>query len=137
MALQRATAGPQCKRLCKTASLTNRVAAPAMPVSSTPGEGSEMGRSFDTPHQEADAPSKPRIVLRDDRRGLLNEHLEARTLWVAARRTRDVEARILELRRISGGTRSEDLRATIDGAIEDCVLRLAELRSQDVSPSAA
>ena len=97
-----------------------------------------MDSSFDTPHQEADAP-KLRIVLRDDRRGLRNEHFEALTRWVAGRKSHEihrVEERLLELRLISEETRSDDLRATIDSAIADGELHLAELLSQNVSPSA-
>ncbi len=98
-----------------------------------------MDSSFDTPQQEADASPKLRIVLRDDRRGLRNEHFEALTRWVAAQKShaiRRVEERLLELRLISRKTSSDDLRATIDGAIEDGELHLAELLSQNASPSA-
>jgi hypothetical protein len=105
-----------------------------------------MDSSFDTPHQDAEAPPKLRIVLRDDHRGLRNEHLEALTRWTAAQKIwlaaqkmhqiHGAEERIQELRLISGETRSDDLRATIDAAIEDSELHLAELLSQNASPSA-
>ncbi len=98
-----------------------------------------MDSSFDTPQQEADASPKLRIVLRDDRRGLRNEHFEALTRWAAAQKSHAihrVEERLLELRLVSDKTRSDDLRATIDSAIKDGELRLAELLSQNVSPSA-
>jgi hypothetical protein len=107
--------------------------------SSTPAEGTEMDSSFDTPDQEAHASPKLRIVLRDDRRGLRNEHLDAVTRWVAAQKMHQihgVEERLMELRLIGDETRSDDLRATIDAAIEDSELRLAELLSQNASPSA-
>ncbi len=93
-----------------------------------------MDSSFDTPQQEADASPKLRIVLRDDRRGLRNDHLEALTRWIAAKKFHE-EARILELRLLRDKTRSDDLRATIEGQIKDRELHLAELLSH-VSPSA-
>ena len=98
-----------------------------------------MDSSFDTPDQEADASPKLRIVLRDDRRGLRNEHFEALTRWVTAQKSHKIhraEERLSELRLISDETRSDDLRATIDSAIKDGELHLAELLSQNVTPSA-
>ena len=71
--------------------------------------------------------------------GLRNEHFEALTRWAAAQKSHAihrVEERLLELRLVSDKTRSDDLRATIDSAIKDGELRLAELLSQNVAPSA-
>ena len=96
-----------------------------------------MDSSPDTPQQEADASPKLRIVLRDDHQGLLDEHHEALTRWLAAQKIHGAEDRILELRLIRHQTRSDDLRATLDAEIEDSELHLAELLSQNVSPPAS
>lgn len=46
----------------------------------------------------------------------------------------DTLERIAELRSVLLATRSEDLRLTIQAAIEDCEQRLAELQSQGSDP---
>jgi hypothetical protein len=106
----------------------NRVAAPAMPVSSTAAERAEMDSQFNAPDQEAErTPPKSRFVFHDEDLRQKCEDREILARWVAAQQISGVEARILELRLISQDTRTEDLRGAIDGAIEDCDLHRAKL----------
>jgi len=87
-----------------------------------------MDSQFNAPDQEAEhAPPKPKFVFREEGPRILDEDPEILARWVAAQQFSGVEARILELRLISQGTRTEDLRGAIDGAIEDCELHRVKL----------
>ena len=90
-----------------------------------------MDSSPDTPHQEAQqhTPPKLSVVVRD-------EGPEIVALWAAAQTLMTVETRIAELRLIRQDTRTDDLRGAIDNAIDDCELRLAEPLPQILPPSA-
>jgi hypothetical protein len=91
----------------------------------------------ETPHHEVEhAPRRVRVVVHD-------EDPEILAFWAAALiadgydvdvvpADQRIEARIAELQRIRGETRSEDLRGTIEGAIEDCELHLGKLEPESV-----
>ena len=83
-----------------------------------------MDSRFDTPYQEAEhAPPTLRILSDDPEL----QNLKVLARWTAAQEVSGVEARILELRLIRQETHTDDLRGTIDDAIEDCELHLVEL----------
>jgi hypothetical protein len=101
-----------------------------------------MDSPFRTPRQEAEhlPPALSLVVDREDPESL-DEDPEILACWIAVQQINGVEARILELRLISDETRTDDLRAAIDGAIEDCQqhrVELVEFLSESVSllPSA-
>jgi hypothetical protein len=87
-----------------------------------------MDSLFRTPHQEAEhlPPALSLVVDREDPE-ILDEDPEILACWIAVQQINGVEARILELRQINEETRTDDLRAAIDGAIEDCEQRRLEL----------
>jgi hypothetical protein len=91
-----------------------------------------MDSSLETPHQDAEhhTPPKLSVVVHD-------EDPEIVALWAAAQKVMTVETRIAELRLIRQDTQTDDLRGAIDNAIEECELRLVELLSPSVRPSAA
>ena len=91
-----------------------------------------MDRPLDTPHQEAEhqTPPKLSVVVHD-------EDPEIIALWAAAQKVTAIETRIAALRLIRQYTRTDDLRTAIDEAIEECGLRLVEVLPQSVPPSAA
>lgn len=90
---------------------------------------------FDPHHEGGHAPRRFRVVVHD-------EDPEILALWAAALNAdgydvdvlpaERMEARIAELRRIRGDTRSDDLRGTIQGAIEACELHLGKLEPESV-----
>jgi hypothetical protein len=89
-----------------------------------------MDSSLDTPHQEAEqhTPPKLSVVVQD-------EDPEIVALWAAAQEVTKIETRIAALRLLRQYTRTDDLRASIDDAIDDCELRLREPLPQSVPPS--
>ncbi len=90
---------------------------------------------FDPHHEGGHAPRRFRVVVHD-------EDPEILALWAAALNAdgydvdvlpaERMEARIAELQRIRGDTRSDDLRGTIQGAIEACELHLGKLEPESV-----
>ena len=87
-----------------------------------------MESQFNAPDQESEhAPPKPGFVFPGEWPPILDEDPEIFARWVAAQQVSGVEARISELQLISRDTRTEDLRRTVDGAIDDCDLRRVKL----------
>jgi hypothetical protein len=91
---------------------------------------------FDRPdHEAGHARRRFRVVVHD-------EDPEILALWAAALHADGydvdvvpagrIKARIAELRRISGDTRSDDLRGAIQDAIEDCELHLGKLEPESL-----
>ena len=91
-----------------------------------------MDSSLDTPHQEAQqhTPPKLSVVVQD-------EDPEIVALWAAAQEVTRVETRIAALRLLRHDTRTDDLRMAIDDAIDDCELHLVGLLPPSVRPSTA